>query len=92
MILVPQQSALMTGVLALAMASGHTVAVVAGSFPGLPGWPGPKDLPPPLRRQQAAFPLRRQHHGTGAMMVTTAGSVSCRKPEARHGPGDRDTP
>lgn len=92
MILVLQQSALKTGVLALAMASGHVVAVFAGSSPGLPGWPGPTDLPPPLRRHQAAFPLRRQRHGAGVMAVTAAGSVSGRKPEARHRPGDRDTP
>jgi hypothetical protein len=91
LILVLQQSALKTGVLALAMASGHAVAVFAGSAPGLPGWPGPKDLPPPPRRHQAAFQLRRQRHSVGAMAVT-AGSVSGWKPDVRHRPGDRDTP
>jgi hypothetical protein len=88
--LILQQSARTTGVLAPAMASGHAVAAFAGSSPGLAGWPGPKD-PPPLRRHQAAFPLRRRRHGTGAMAVTAAGSVSGRKPEVRHRPGDRDT-
>jgi hypothetical protein len=93
LILVLQQSALKTGVLALAMASGHAVAVFAGSSSGLPDWPGPENPPPrPLRRHQAAFPLRRQRHGTGALTVTAAGSPSGRKAEARHRPGDRDTP
>jgi hypothetical protein len=91
LILALRQSALKMGVLALAMASGHAVAVVAGSSSGLPGWPGPKDPPPP-RRHQAGFPLRRQRHGTGALAVTAAGSVSGREPEARHRPGDRDIP
>jgi hypothetical protein len=92
LILVLHQSALKTGVLALAMASGHAVAVFAGSSSGRPDWPGPKDPPPPLKRHQAAFPLRRQRHGTGALTVTAAGSPSGRKAEARHRPGDRDTP
>jgi hypothetical protein len=89
--LVPQQSALKTGVLAPAMASGSTVAVFAGSSSGLSGWPGPRDPPPPPRWHQEAFPLRRHRNGTGAMAVTAAGPVSGRRPEARHRPADRDT-
>ncbi len=85
--LVLQQSALTTGVLA----SGHAVAVFAGSSSGLVGWPGPKDPLPPPRWHRAAFPPQRQRHGTGAMAVTAAGSVSGRKPEVRHRPGDRAT-
>jgi hypothetical protein len=92
LILVLQQSALKMGVLALPMTSGHAVAVFAGSSSGLPGWPRPKDLPPPPRRHRAAFPLRHQRHGTGAMAVTAAGPVNVRKPEVRHRPGDRGTP
>jgi hypothetical protein len=54
------------------------------------GWPGPNDPLPPQRRHQAASPLRRQRHGTGAMAVTAAGPVSGRKPKLRHRRGDRD--
>jgi hypothetical protein len=88
--LVAQQSALKTGVLARAMASGNAVAVFARSSSGLSGWPGPTDPPLPRRHQQV-FPLRHQRNGTGAMAVTAAGPVSGRKPDVRHRPADPDT-
>jgi hypothetical protein len=91
LMLVPQQSAPKTGVLAPAMASGNPAAVFARPSSGLSAWPGPRDPSPP-RRHGEAFPCRRQRHGTGAMAVTAAGPVSGRKPEVRHRPGDRDTP
>jgi len=58
--LVLQQSALKTGILAPAIASSCRS--------------GPKDPPPPRRLQATASPLRHRRHDVDAMVTTPAGS------------------
>ena len=81
--LVPQQAALKTGVLAPAVASGNAVAALARSS---------KDPPPPKRYHLAASPPGRRCHDAGALVVTPAGPVNGRRPKVRHRAGNRDTP
>src|SRR5271157_2489419 len=75
LMLVLQQSARKTGVLASAIVSS--------------GRSGPKDPPPQRWHQATASPLRR--HEAGAMAVTPAGPASGRKAIVRHWAGHRDT-
>jgi hypothetical protein len=75
--LVLQQSALKTGVLAPAVASSCRS--------------GPKDPPPPRRHQATASPLRHRRREVDAMVVTSAGPAGGRKAVVRYRAGRRDT-
>ena len=76
--LVLQQPALKTGILAPAIASSCRS--------------GPKDPPPPRRLQATASPLRHRRHDIDAMVVTPAGPAGGRKAIVRHRAGHRDAP
>ncbi len=69
--LVPQQSARKTGVLAPAIASSCRS--------------GPKDPPPPRKHQATVSPLRRRRHDVDAMVVTSAGPAGGREAPGQAG-------
>jgi hypothetical protein len=75
--LVLQQPARKTGVLAAALASCRS---------------RPKDPPSPRRNQATASPLWHRRHDVDAMVVTPAGPTGGRKAILRHRAGHRDIP
>jgi hypothetical protein len=75
--LVLQQPALKTGVLARAIASSCRS--------------GRKDPPPRRRHQATASPLRHRRHDVDAMVVTLAGPAGGRKAIVKDRAGYRDT-
>jgi len=76
--LVLQQSARKTGVLAPAIASSCRA--------------GPKDPPPQRRHEATASLLRHRRRDVDAKVVTPAGPASGPKALVRHRAGHRDTP